>query len=146
MLGGSIFNTLIGAAAKIGANFINAWIEQKRQDQLILAARDDKMFTALIENQKNQVSNPFVQITRRVLFLSITFTLCFLMIYYAMNPHITYNVIIPRGESAKWGLFSWLFGGTDWVMVQMTGGLMLSAFVDLCFMVIGFYAVPSKRS
>ena len=145
MLGGPIFNTLIGAAVKIGANFINAWIEQRRQDQLILAARDDKMFSALVENQKNQASNPFVQITRRVLFLSITFTLCFLMIYYAMNPHITYNVIIPRGDGSKWGIFSWLFGGTDWVMVQMTGGLMLSAFVDLCFMVIGFYAVPSKR-
>ncbi|MAF36586.1 hypothetical protein CL622_05720, partial [archaeon] len=96
MLGGPILNTLIGAAVKIGANFINAWIEQKRQDQLILAARDDKMFTALVENQKNQSSSPFVQITRRILFLSITFTLCFLMIYYAMNPHITYNVIIPR--------------------------------------------------
>ena len=46
MLGGSIVNALIGAAVKIGANFINAWIEQKRQDQLLLAARDEKMLEA----------------------------------------------------------------------------------------------------
>ena len=145
MVGGSIINALIGAGVKIGANFINAWIEQKRQDQLLLAARDEKMLTALIENQKSQASSPFVQVTRRILFLTITFTLCFLMIYYALNPDITYNVVVPRGDNAKWGLFSWLVGGTDWVMVQMTGGLMLASFIDLCFMVIGFYAIPSRR-
>jgi hypothetical protein len=145
MVGGSIINALIGAGVKIGANFINAWIEQKRQDQLLLAARDEKMLTALIENQKSQASSPFVQVTRRILFLTITFTLCFLMIYYALNPDITYNVVVPRGDNAKWGLFSWLVGGTDWVVVQMTGGLMLASFIDLCFMVIGFYAIPSRR-
>ena len=145
MLGGSIINALIGAGVKIGANFINAWIEQKRQDQLLLAAKDDKMLTAIIENQKSNASSPFVQVTRRILFLTITFTLCFLMIYYAMNPDITYNVVVPKGDNARWGIASWLFGGTDWVLVQMTGGLMLASFVDLCFMVIGFYAIPSRR-
>lgn len=142
---GPIINTLLGAGVKLGANFLNAWIEQKRQDQLILAARDDKMLDALIKNQKSNSTSPFVQITRRILFLSITFTLVFLMIYYAMNPHIVYNVVVPRGDGAKWGLFSWLFGGKDWTVIQMTGGLMLSSFIDLCFMVVGFYAVPSRR-
>lgn len=145
MLGGSIINALIGAAVKVGANFINAWIEQKRQDQLLLAARDEKMLSAIIENQKSNASSPFVQVTRRILFLTITFTLCFLMVYYAMNPEITYNVVVPRGDNSKWGIVSWLFGGTDWVLVQMTGGLMLASFIDLCFMVIGFYAIPSRR-
>ena len=145
MLGGSIINALIGAAVKVGANFINAWIEQKRQDQLLLAARDEKMLAAIIENQKSNASSPFVQVTRRILFLTITFTLCFLMVYYAMNPEITYNVVVPRGDNSKWGIVSWLFGGTDWVLVQMTGGLMLASFIDLCFMVIGFYAIPSRR-
>ena len=67
------------------------------------------------------------------------------MIYYALNPDITYNVVVPRGDNAKWGILSWIGGGTDWVMVQMTGGLMLASFIDLCFMVIGFYAIPSRR-
>jgi hypothetical protein len=111
---------------------------------MMLAARDDKMLDALLHNQNKQASDPFVQMTRRVLFMSITFTLCFLMIYYAMNPYITYDVIVPKGESARWGVFSWIFGGKDWELVQMTGGLLLTSFFDLCFMVIGFYAVPSK--
>ena len=142
---GPILNTIIGAGLKLGVNLINAWIEQRRQDQMMLAARDDKIVRAMLHNQIEQSNDPFVKSTRRVLFLSITFTLCFLMIYYALNPNITYDVIVPHGGSARWGILSWIFGGKDWELVQMTGGLLLTSFFDLCFMVIGFYAVPSKR-
>lgn len=141
---GPIINTIIGAGIKLGVNLLNSWLAQKRQDQMLLAARNDKMLDALLDNQKQQASDPFVQMTRRVLFMSITFTLCFLMIYYATNPQITYDVIVPKGESARWGILSWIFGGKDWELVQMTGGLLLTSFFDLCFMIIGFYAVPSK--
>lgn len=141
---GPILNTIIGAGIKVAANLINNWLEQKKHDQMLLAARDNDMLKALIENQNKRSSDPFVQKTRRVLFLTITFTMCFLMIYYAMNPHISYDLIVPRGEGSKWGFFSWIFGGKDWDMVKMTGGLMLASFMDLCFMVIGFYAIPSR--
>ena len=142
---GPILNTILGAAIKVGVNWINAWIEQKRQDQLMLAARDGKIVDAVLNNQIQQANDPFVKVTRRILFMSITFTLCFLMLYYAMNPDITYDVIVPKGDNAKWGLFTWIFGGEDWKVVQLTGGLLLTSFFDLCFMVVGFYAVPSKR-
>ena len=102
------------------------------------------MLNALMDNQNKQASDPFVKVTRRILFLSITFTMCFLMIFYAMNPHISYDVIVQRGDNSKWGIWSFVFGGTDWVQTRLTGGLMLSSFIDLCFMVVGFYAIPSK--
>tara|TARA_B100000941_G_C28472758_1_gene537375 strand:+ start:492 stop:926 length:435 start_codon:yes stop_codon:yes gene_type:complete len=142
---GPILNTILGAGIKIGANLVNAWLEQKRQDQLALAARDQETLKALIENQKAQASDGFVQATRRVLFLSITFTLCYLMIYYAHNPEVSYDMIVPKGDNARWGIFSWFLGGTDFHVVTLTGGLMLSSFMDLCFMVVGFYAIPSKK-
>lgn len=142
---GPIFNTILGAGIKIACNLINAWLEQKRQDQLMLSARDSQTMKAILDNQVQQASDPFVKITRRVLFMSITFTMCYLMVYYAHNPNISYEIIVPRGEGSKWGLFSWIFGGKDWEVVTLTGGLMLSSFIDLCFMVVGFYAVPSKR-
>ncbi len=142
---GPILNTIIGAGIKLSCNLINAWLEQKRQDQLALAARDEKMLNALIGSQSENARDPFVKVTRRILFMSITFTMCFLMIYYAMNPDISYSVIVPKGDGGKLGFFSWILGGKDWEMVQMTGGLMLASFMDLCFMVVGFYAIPSKR-
>ena len=124
---------------------INSWLEQKRQDQMMLAARDHKMMEAMLDNQLQQAKDPFVKITRRILFMSLTFTLCYLMIFYAMNPSISYDIIVPKGETAKWGIFSWVFGGNDWQVVRLTGGLLLMSFMDLCFMVVGFYAIPSKR-
>tara|TARA_X000001036_G_scaffold439146_1_gene489156 strand:- start:1441 stop:1875 length:435 start_codon:yes stop_codon:yes gene_type:complete len=142
---GPILNTIIGAGIKLGCNLINSWLEQKRQDQMILAARDNDMLQAMIDNQAKQASDPFVKITRRVLFMSITFTMCYLMIFYAHNPDISYEIIVPKGENARWGFFSWIMGGKDWEVVNLTGGLMLSSFMDLCFMVVGFYAIPSKR-
>ena len=142
---GPILNTIIGAGIKLACNFLNAWLEQKRQDQLLLAARDQSMMDALLKNQEEQAKDPFVKITRRILFMSITFTMCYLMIFYAHNPNITYDIIMPKGDNAKWGLWGFIAGGTDWTQVKLTGGLMLSSFMDLCFMVVGFYAVPSKR-
>jgi hypothetical protein len=142
---GPIINTIIGAGIKLGCNLINGWLAQKQQDQMMLAARDSASLQAMIDNQAKQAHDPFVKITRRILFMSITFTMCYLMVYYAHNPDITYNIIVPKGESARWGFFSWIVGAKEWEMVQMTGGLLLSSFMDLCFMVVGFYAIPSKR-
>ena len=142
---GPILNTILGAGIKLVANLVNSWLEQKRQDQMMLAARDEKMMEAMLENQLNQAKDPFVKVTRRILFMSITFTMCYLMIYYAMNPSISYDIIVPKGEGSKWGIFGWVFGGKDWEVVRLTGGLLLMSFMDLCFMVVGFYAIPSKR-
>ena len=142
---GPIFNTILGAGIKLACNLVNAWLEQKRQDQMMLAARDNEMMRAMLDNQAQQASDPFVKITCNILFISITFTMCYLMVYYAHNPDISYEIIVPRGDGSKWGLFSWVFGGKDWEVVKLTGGLMLSSFIDLCFMVVGFYAIPSKR-
>jgi len=142
---GPIFNTVLGAGIKLAANLINSWLEQKRQDQLFLAAKDEAMMKAMLDNQTQQAKDPFVQITRRILFMSITFTMCYLMLYYAMNPNIEYQIIAPKGEGHRWGILSWITGGKDWEVVTLTGGLLLSSFMDLCFMVVGFYAIPSKR-
>lgn len=143
---GPILNTVIGAAIKLGSIIITNWLEQKRQDQLMLAARDSAMMQAMLDNQIKQASDPFVKVTRRILFLIITFTMCYLMVYYAHNPQIAYDVIVPKGDKSNWSFFSWIFdSGEDWKIVKLTGGLMLSSFMDLCFMVVGFYAIPSKR-
>lgn len=142
---GPVLNTVIGAGIKLLCNLINAWLEQKRQDQMMLAARDSELMKVMLENQSKQASDPFVKVTRRILFMSITFTMCFLMIYYALNPDISYTLIVPKGESGRFGFFSWIFGADDWKVVELTGGLMLSSFMDLCFMVVGFYAIPSKK-
>lgn len=145
MIGGAILNAAIGAGIKLGAVLIHAWLDNKRQTQMLLAAKDEKLIDALTENQRAQADNPFVQVTRRVLFLTITFTLCYLMIYYATNPGIVYDVIMPIDANGNTGIFAWIFGTKTFEVVRLTGGLLLMNFMDLAFMVIGFYAIPSNR-
>jgi len=141
---GIVLNTIIGAGIKLGANLINFWLEHKRQQQLLIAARDSTLIQAILDNQIEQAKDPFVKVTRRILFMSLTFTLCFLMVFYAMNPGIEYDIVVPKGEGSRVGFFSWFTGAEDLVVVRLTGGLMLSSFMELCFMVVGFYAVPSR--
>lgn len=145
MIASAIINTAIGAGLKLGAVLVNAWLDNKRQTQMLLAARDQHMIQALVDNQQAQANNPFVQVTRRVLFLMITLTLCYLMIYYAMNPDIKYDVIMPINTNNGAGIVSWIFGTKQFEVVTLTGGLLLMNFMDLAFMVIGFYAVPNRR-
>ena len=144
MLGGAIINTAIGAGIKLGAILINAWLESKKQTQMLLAARDDASYKAIIDNQSKQASDPFVQVTRRVLFLTITFTLCYMMVYYAMNPGIEYDVLVPV-KNGSTGIIGWFTGTHEYEVVRLTGGLLLMSFMELAFMVIGFYAVPTPK-
>ena len=140
---GSVLNTILGAGIKLGANLINAWIEQKMVDRKLMAARDENILRLIADSQKETRSDPFVKMTRRILFMTLTFTYCYLMLFYAMNPGITYEVIKPAESSG--GILSWFLGETKWVTFELTGGLLLASFVDLMFMVIGFYAIPSSK-
>ena len=140
---GSIINTLIGAGVKIGANLINAWLEQRMVDRKLMAARDENILKLIAESQKETRSDPFVKTTRRILFLALTFTYCYLMIFYAMNPSITYEIVKPVNPNG--GILSWFFGDAQFATFTLTGGLLLASFVDLMFMVIGFYAIPSNK-
>ena len=140
----SIIWTAIGAGMKLLVNLVNHWLDHRRQNQLLLAAKDDKFIQATIESQHANSKDPFVKATRRVLFLSITLTMCYLMIFYATNPDIKYNVLLPQTDEHTGGFLTWFVGTDSWVVVELTGGLLLKSFMDLCFMIVGFYAVPSK--
>ena len=140
---GSIINTVLGAAIKIGANLINAWIEQKMVDRQLMAARDENILKLIADSQKETRSDPFVKTTRRVLFMALTFTYCYLMLFYAMNPDISYTIVKPVDSTG--GILTWFLGDAKWVTFELTGGLLLASFVDLMFMVIGFYAIPNSK-
>ena len=140
---GSVLNTILGAGIKLAANVINAWIEQRMVDRQLMAARDEKFMQLIADSQKETRSDPFVKTTRRMLFMALTATYCYLMIFYAINPDISYTIVKPANSTG--GIFSWFFGDAEWVTFELTGGLLLASFVDLMFMVLGFYAMPSSK-
>ena len=145
MLSGPIVNTVTGAGIKLCTNLINSYLSNKEESQRIIAARDKHMFDAAVKQQAESAKDPFVKVTRRILFMMLTSTYCFLLIFYALNPQIEYDVIMPKVDTSG-GILNWIFGPTkEFVVQRMTGGLLLMSFIDLIFMVVGFYAIPSKK-
>ena len=138
---GPVISTLIGAGVKLGANIVNSWLNSKdRQQELVAAERAkliDEQTKIIMENAKD----PFVQMSRRVLFMALTFTFCWLIIYFATRPDIDW--MVSTGEGGKLSLFSFVFGAKGGTI--HTGALLVTSFVDLMFMVIGFYAIRSNR-
>lgn len=64
---GTILNAVIGMGAKVLINLIDHWAEQKRANQLMIAAQDKTRLDALIANQKAMAMDSFAKSTRRVL-------------------------------------------------------------------------------
>lgn len=138
---GPVTSTLIGAGVKLGANIVNSWLNAKdRQMELVAAERAqllDEQTKIIAANAKD----PFVQMSRRVLFMALTFTFCWLIIYFATRPDIDWT--LSTGEGGKLSLFSFIFGSKGGTV--HAGALLVASFIDLMFMVIGFYAIRSNR-
>ena len=56
---GPILNTILGAGIKILCNLVNAWLEQKRQDQMMLAVRDQATMEALFKKPERASKRSF---------------------------------------------------------------------------------------
>lgn len=141
MIEGPIFNTILGAGIKLGSNVVNHLIEKSSRSQELAgadaAARLDAQTRIIEENAKS----PFVQFTRRVLFLTLTFTFCWVVIYFTQHPDVDWTVY-PEAIR-RFGFLSYLFGSN--LQPIHAGALLVSAFVDLMFMVVGFYSIRSNR-
>jgi len=143
MISGPITNVLLGAAIKCVPLLISTIAAFFSRNQELVANQDTSRVEASIENQKDQAGDAFVKLTRRILFLYVALTYCYLQFYYAFNPHIQYDVLIPKNSG--WGLIGMFTGKSDYEVVTLTGGLLLMAFNDLMYVVTGFFAVPSSR-
>jgi hypothetical protein len=138
---GPVVSTLIGAGVKLGANIVNSWLNSKDRQQELVAAERAKLIDEQTKLVMANAKDPFVQMSRRVLFMSLTFTFCWLIIYFATRPDIDW--MVSTGEGGKLSLFSFIFGAKSGTI--HAGALLVTSFVDLMFMVIGFYAIRSNK-
>ena len=138
---GPVTSTLVGAGVKLGANVVNSWLNAKDRQMELVAAERVKLIDEQTKIIASNAKDPFVQMSRRVLFMALTFTFCWLVIYFATRPDIDW--MVSTGEGGKLSLFSFIFGAKSGTV--HAGALVVTSFVDLMFMVIGFYAIRSNR-
>lgn len=138
---GPVVSTLMGAGVKLGANVVNSWLASRARQQELLAADRARVLEQQTKLIEKTASDPFVQFSRRVLFMALTFTFCWLIIYFATRPDVDW--MVATGDGGKLSLFSYIFGSKAGTV--HAGALLVTSFIDLMFMVIGFYAIKSNR-
>jgi len=138
---GPVTSTLLGAGVKLFANVVNSWLASRTRQQELLAADRARVIEAQTRIIEQNAKDPFVQFSRRVLFMALTFTFCWLIIYFATRPDVDW--MVSTGEGGRLSLFSFVFGAKTGTV--HAGALLITSFIDLMFMVIGFYAIKSNR-
>ena len=143
MISGPILNTIIGAGIKLVANGFNAWIERSNRNQELLGAEQAKRLEDQTSLVRENAKDPFVQFSRRVLFMALTFTFCWIVIYFVRHPDVDWMVYAGEESGRRFSMFSYIFGSKG--KTVHAGALLVTAFIDLMFMVIGFYSIKSNR-
>jgi hypothetical protein len=138
---GPVFSTLLGAGVKLSANIVNSWLAGRARQQELLAADRARVLEQQTKLIEKTASDPFVRFSRRVLFMALTFTFCWLILYFATRPDIDW--MVTTGDGGRLSLFSYIFGSKSGTV--HAGALLVTSFIDLMFMVIGFYAIKSNR-
>lgn len=131
-----LFSFITGGALKIIAGLVSGFLQQRREEKLILLQADTERMRALYGGSLKV--NKFRDWTRRFLAIMITGTLCFLVAYVVMfKSDLATTIQVPRTTS--W-IIKLLWGGTDsgTLTVSVTS-LLLVHFPRLVSGICGFY-------
>ena len=137
LLSGPAGATALGALLKLG----NTWLQGRIEKQQMEAAREEKILNTWTRSQTAISKDKQSKTTRRWVFWMLTATYCFVFIWFTIFPET--HIITIGGHSSGW-ITSIFGGGTD-KLITITGGHVVVAGLELIFMVVGFFAMPSRR-
>jgi len=131
-----IMSFITGGALKIIAGLVSGFLQQRREEKLLLLQADVNRMKALYGGELK--INKFRDWTRRFFAIMITGTMCFLISYVVMfKSDLASTIQVPKTTS--W-LIKLLWGGTDTgtLTISVTS-LLLLHFPNLVSGICGFY-------
>jgi len=137
LLSGPAGATALGAVLKL----FNTWVQGRIEKQQMEAAREEKILNTWARSQTAISKDRQSKTTRRWVFWMLTATYCFVFVWFTLYPETP--IITVGGHSAGW--VTAIFGGGTEKLITITGGHVVVAGLELMFMVIGFFAMPSRR-
>jgi hypothetical protein len=137
LLSGPAGATALGAVLKL----FNTWVQGRIEKQQMEAAREEKILDTWAKSQIAITKDRQSKTTRRWVFWMLTATYCFVFVWFTNFPETT--IITLGGHSSGW--ITNIFGGATDALVTVTGGHVVVAGLELIFMVVGFFALPSRR-
>lgn len=137
LFSGPVGATAAGACLKL----LNTWVQGKIEKQQMEAAREEKILNTWAKSQIAITKDRQSKTTRRWVFWMLTATYCFVFVWFTIFPETT--IITLGGHSSGW--ITSIFGGGIEKPYTVTGGHIVVAGLELIFMVVGFFALPSRR-
>lgn len=142
LLAGPAGNILLGAVTKLVVVIVINIFDLIFKGQENSHSQDKATQEALAENQRAQASDPFVKFSRRILFLYLVLTYCYMAMFYHYNPDIAYDILLPKSGGGIFGMFS---GSADYQVIRITGGYHVAVFNEVVLTVLGFFVVQSSK-
>ena len=128
-------NFLTGAAVKVVAGALWKFMEHSRETRMASMNADTNRIVQL--QSGTDVSDPYTRTTRRIIALSLVWLWCFVIIWVVVaHPETNYSIMIDKHRSF---LLSWLIGGTDKTVLDISAGSLLWDTKNLVEILIGFY-------
>lgn len=133
---------IIGAVLKL----VNNWTAAKSEREMVKDARSAALLKAHHQMKMAIQKDPFSKMTRRWVFLTVVFTFCAILLMFAIDAAFLngtpLDLSIPIDK--KTGILSFLAGGTNKETLNLGMGYIFYYGLDLVFMIMGFYTMPSK--
>lgn len=148
--GGSFIKLISGTLTDL----ISGWFKTKRENEAARTEREiarQRGDTAAYRQRLTLGSDDpshygFVLWTRRLLALSVTWTVCYIAILWAHNPGRTITTFDPDPSgnfSLLWGLVAWPVGAQETVVVST--GAIVWGLLNLMGFILGMYFTPSGK-
>jgi len=138
---GALLNIAGGAGLKILSSFINGWLANKREKQVFTGKMDEKRLDYQMKIIMATNKDIYVKVSRSIIFIGLVGTYCFAVTWSIINPDFHYDLVFPKSK----GIFAFLFGAQDQTKLTLDGGMMVWKFTELIEVIVGFFAIPSKR-
>lgn len=134
-MGAMFLSFITGGALKILAGIVSGYVRLRREEKLLLLQADTERMKALYGGEEKP--DKFHDWTRRFLAITITSTLCGIVIYLVMfRPDQVYTIAVPKHTS--W-LVDFIFGSVDKAGMKLSAGALLWEFVNFVALICGFY-------
>jgi len=136
-----ISNIFLGAIGKLIANIVTSFFDNQRHKDDLIASRDDKILEAQTKIAQAANKDWLGKLSRTIIFIMLTGTYCYIAIQCL--EMLDKNIVVP--VDIRPGLLSRFVNKPVSTTIIISPGVILSQFQEIMSVILGFFAVPSKR-
>ena len=136
-LGTVVGKMVMGAGIKLASTALTGYLHNKNEEIRARNKIDEKLLDAEVELAKMNNKDPLGKINKFAIFMCLTLTFCFVVVWQVLNPGNEYSAIIPTNGG-------WT-NPSGYKLVKTHGAFLPWQFMDAMYMILGSFCVNSRR-